>query len=112
MSHMEPINYNEFCNSFMSMPVLPSSAWVTGWVVNTYPMAWWTQDFNTADYMKFTSNLPNNNEIREMVDSHFTQLPEGQLLVTLATLVDVRSTPVTQQLASILADLVVVGWWQ
>jgi hypothetical protein len=74
MSHMEPINYNEFCNSFMSMPVSPSGVWVTGWVVNTYPMAWWTQDFNTTDYMKFTSNIPNNNEIREMVDSHFTQL--------------------------------------
>ncbi|KAG1719958.1 hypothetical protein EDB19DRAFT_1836291 [Suillus lakei] len=62
MSHMELLNY-----------------------INTYPMAWWTQAFDTADYNKFTGNLPNINEIREMVDSHFAQLPEGWLLVTLAT---------------------------
>ncbi|KAG1717406.1 hypothetical protein EDB19DRAFT_1923108 [Suillus lakei] len=105
MSHMELLNYNEFYNKFMSMPVSPSSAWVTGWVVNTYPMAWWTQAFDTADYNKFTGNLPNMTEIREMVDSHFAQLPEGRLLVMPATYVDVRSTPVAQQLAAIHAGV-------
>ncbi|KAG1730437.1 hypothetical protein EDB19DRAFT_1912888 [Suillus lakei] len=97
MSHMELLNYNEFYDKFMSMPASSSGAWVTGWVVNTYPMAWWTQAFDTANYNKFTGNLPNITEIREMVDSHFAQLPEGQLLVTLATYMDVRSTPVAQQ---------------
>ncbi|KAG1723635.1 hypothetical protein EDB19DRAFT_1916002 [Suillus lakei] len=56
----------------------------------------WTQAFDTADYNKFIGNLPNITEIREMVDSHFAQLPEGQLLVTLATYVDIRSTPVME----------------
>ncbi|KAG1724070.1 hypothetical protein EDB19DRAFT_1915712 [Suillus lakei] len=74
-------------------------------VINTYPMAWWTQAFDTINYNKFTGNLPNINEIREMVDSHFAQLPEGWLLVTPATYVDVRSTPVTQQLATIHASV-------
>ncbi|KAG1751887.1 hypothetical protein EDB19DRAFT_1903852 [Suillus lakei] len=105
MSHMELLNYNEFYDKFMSMPVSPSGAWVTGQVVNTYPMAWWTQAFDTADYNKFTGNLPNMTEIREMVDSHFAQLPKGRFLVTPATYVDVRSTPVAQQLAAIHAGV-------
>ncbi|KAG1737442.1 hypothetical protein EDB19DRAFT_1909759 [Suillus lakei] len=105
MSHMELLNYNEFYDKFMSMLASPSGAWVTGQVVNTYPMAWWTQAFDTTNYNQFTGNLPNINEIREMVDSHFAQLPEGQLLVTLATYVDVRSTPVAQQLAAIHASV-------
>ncbi|KAG1731777.1 hypothetical protein EDB19DRAFT_1831596 [Suillus lakei] len=105
MNHMELLNYNEFYDKFMSILASPSGAWVTGRVVNTYPMAWWTQAFDTTDYNKFTGNLPNMIEIREMVDSHFAQLPESWLLVTLPTYVDVRSTPVTQQLAAIHASV-------
>ncbi|KAG1801922.1 hypothetical protein EV424DRAFT_1545318 [Suillus variegatus] len=74
---------------------------VTGCIVRTYPMAWWNQAFDTVDYQTFTTTLPNFNDIKAMVNSHFEQLPEGHLLVMLVTLVDSRSTPVVQQLANI-----------
>jgi hypothetical protein len=74
MSHMELLNYNEFYDSFMRLPAAPTGAWVNGRVVNRYPLAWWTQAFDTADYEKFTSNLPNIEDIREMLDTHFDQL--------------------------------------
>jgi hypothetical protein len=61
---MELLNYNEFYDAFMRLPAAPTSAWVNGRVVNRYPLAWWTQAFDTADYEKFTSNLPNIQDIR------------------------------------------------
>ncbi|KAG1812334.1 hypothetical protein EV424DRAFT_1349368 [Suillus variegatus] len=44
------------------------------------------QAFDTADYQTFTTTLPNFDDIKAMVNSHFEQLPEGDLLVTLTTL--------------------------
>ncbi|KAG1769728.1 hypothetical protein EV702DRAFT_1202756 [Suillus placidus] len=80
MSQMELLNYQEFYDAFMKLPASPSSAWVTGRIVRTYPMAWWNEVIDTT-------NLPN--------------FPEGRLLVTPATLVDPRSMLVAQQLTNI-----------
>ncbi|KAG1779895.1 hypothetical protein EV702DRAFT_1194649 [Suillus placidus] len=105
MSQMELLNYQEFYDLFMKLPASPSGIWVAGRIVKTYSMAWWNEVFDTADYQTFTTNLPNFGNIKEMLVSHFEQLPEGQLLVTPATLVDPRSTPVAQQLANIHAGM-------
>ncbi|KAG1721476.1 uncharacterized protein EDB91DRAFT_1088441 [Suillus paluster] len=106
---MELLNYQEFYDAFMKLPVAPSTAWVTGCIAGTYLMLWWTEAFHTADYQTFTTNLPNFRDIREMVNSHFEQLPEGHLLVTPATLVHTRSMLVVQQLANIQAGIVQEG---
>ncbi|KAG1782094.1 hypothetical protein EV702DRAFT_1041809 [Suillus placidus] len=105
MSQIELLNYQEFYDSCMKLLASPSGAWVTGRIVRTYPMAWWNEGFDTANYQTFTTNLSNFGDIKEMLVSHFAQLPEGRLLVTPATLVDPRSTPVTQQLANIHAGM-------
>ncbi|KAG2337858.1 hypothetical protein BDR05DRAFT_952302 [Suillus weaverae] len=105
MSQMELLNYQEFYDSFMKLPASPSGAWVTGCIIKTYPMAWWHEAFDTTDYQTFTTNLPNFSDIKEMLESHLEQLPEGWLLVTPATLVDPRLTLVTQQLANIHASM-------
>ncbi|KAG1791612.1 hypothetical protein EV424DRAFT_1549198 [Suillus variegatus] len=105
MSQLEILNYQEFYDSFMKLPASPTGAWVSGRVVREYPLDWWNGMFDTADHQKFTTTFPNFREIQEMVESHFLQLPEGQMLVTPATLVDIGSMPVAQQLATIHAGM-------
>ncbi|KAG1792280.1 uncharacterized protein HD556DRAFT_1309357 [Suillus plorans] len=105
MSQTELLNYQEFYDAFMKLPAVHSGAWVTGRTVRTYPMAWWNKAFDTADYKTFTTTLPNFDDIKAMVNSHFEQLPESRLLVMPATLVDSWSTLVAQQLANIHAGI-------
>ncbi|KAG1725237.1 hypothetical protein EDB19DRAFT_1915153 [Suillus lakei] len=64
MSLVELLDYQEFYDSFMKLPVEPSGAWVRGRVVNTYPLDWWNSTFDAADYRTFTTSFPNYNKIR------------------------------------------------
>ncbi|KAG1731223.1 uncharacterized protein EDB91DRAFT_1252285 [Suillus paluster] len=105
MSSMELLTYRELYDNFMKLPVEPSGAWVTGWVVNTYPMDWWNTAFDAVDYRTFTSRYPGWKQVVQMVADHFEQLPEGRMLITPATLVQARSMPVAQQLATIQAGV-------
>ncbi|KAG1749485.1 hypothetical protein EDB19DRAFT_1904603 [Suillus lakei] len=105
MSLVELLNYWELYEGFMKLPVEMSRAWVRGQVIHTYPMDWWNTAFDAGDYRTFTSRYPGWNQVLQMVTDHFAQLPEGRLLITLATLVQARSTPVAQQLATIQAGV-------
>ncbi|KAG1720013.1 hypothetical protein EDB19DRAFT_1918316 [Suillus lakei] len=105
MSSVELLNYRELYEGFMKLPVEPSGAWVRGRVVHTYPMDWWNTTFDAGDYRTFTSRYPGWNQVLQMVTDHFAQLPEGRLLITPVTLVQARSTPVAQQLATIQAGV-------
>ncbi|KAG2111434.1 hypothetical protein DEU56DRAFT_762204 [Suillus clintonianus] len=105
MSSTELLTYRQLYDQFMQLPVEPSGAWARGRVVKSYPLDWWNTPFDTADYETFTSSYPGWRQVGDMVEAHFEQLPESQWLITPATLVQARSTPVAQQLATIQAGV-------
>lgn len=74
MSQLELLNYQEFYDSFMKLPASPTGAWVAGRIVREYPLDWWNDRFDIADYQKFTTTFPNFRDIQEMLESHFEQL--------------------------------------
>ncbi|KAG2127660.1 hypothetical protein DEU56DRAFT_758545 [Suillus clintonianus] len=105
MSSTELLTYRQLYDQFMKLPVEPTGAWARGRVVKSYPLDWWNTPFDTADYETFTSSYPGWRQVGDMVGAHFEQLPESQWLITPAVLVQARSTPVAQQLATIQAGV-------
>jgi hypothetical protein len=70
MSQLELLNYQEFYDSFMKLPASPTGAWVAGRIVREYPLDWWNESFDTANYQKFTTTFPNSGDIQQMLVSH------------------------------------------
>ncbi|KAG1864095.1 hypothetical protein C8R48DRAFT_672807 [Suillus tomentosus] len=101
----ELLNDQELYTSFMKLPVEPSGPWVKGHMVKTYSYAWWNTTFDILPYGDLITNFPSTNQLTQMIGNHFTQLLEGYMLVTPATLVLPRSILVAQQLAAIQAEI-------
>ncbi|KAG2103995.1 uncharacterized protein F5147DRAFT_654514 [Suillus discolor] len=104
MSQAELLNDQELYASFMKLPVQPSGPWVKGRLARTYELAWWHTDFDVLPFQDFITTFPPPNQLIRMIADHFTQLASS-MLVTLATLVQPRSTLVAQQIAVIQAEL-------
>ncbi|KAG1861513.1 hypothetical protein DFJ58DRAFT_725694 [Suillus subalutaceus] len=85
--------------------VTPVGPWMKGRIVNTYRYSWWKGSFADIPDEDLLGSYLNCIELKAMIAEHYEQLPEGTGLVTPATLIIPKSTPVAQQLSNIASEV-------
>ncbi|KAG2114226.1 uncharacterized protein F5147DRAFT_650034 [Suillus discolor] len=102
-------NFEEVYDAFMTLPSVPAGFWQKGHLARTYWTPWWTGLADLKPNHDFLNTYTNCVQVQNIIGEHFTQLPEGKVLITPATFAHPMSTPVAQQMSSIHTEVLHEG---